>query len=1002
MPDNTTQSPPDKINLDLNVEIKRYHIDEDQLEEFIAAKKSGDIAAQGSLAEYVKEKFYKDQNVVVVPDLSNQKFEVIRDISGVDFTGCKLTGAWFQFVNLKDAVFCDADLSDVTFYDCNMQNADMRGTDLSGCQFNGYSENWMKAEERNAKFAGMKFSSTEGLLGNYIKRNEEIYSEKEQQFLQDRQERAGAKQKKLDLIEQDVNKAYANLSWTQAGYVAAGLSSGNEKYDKLVEKQQKIIKEKESIENEPFKQSEVKYIVSPSLVLAMEAQHEFDPAYLRGGDKKSRGQEKQYVRMGREDALAYLAALKETPNLSINDFAKLQMESKGMQFHAGAKVIADLSTRKLENGKFEQVDLSGLDFTNARLQEACFSGANLQGCTFKNADLSRATFESANIAGAKFQLCAARDANFFYCDMNSAEVSNCDFKRAFMKGSNATDVKIENVNFNYTNIQYGKWDGAAIENATFNYADLEGVSLARAEMHKVQMQHAILDKAIINNCKLIECDLSNAVMQDVKAKQAQVQNSVLAGIEAKGIDFTEAELDELVKLDGANLENAILTRVNAERVNFVQVNMAGIDAEFANFTDATLSGVNLRFANLERAILEKTKASDIDMTGANLTDINAKKADFSKSVLEGIEAERANFTEANFTDSNLRGSKLNDAILEKIEGRRLDIRNAELQRANLEKANLAGAKVNEATDMHAANVKDVTGKIVHQDIDYKNTEITAEEQVRRSDEIHKAKQKSAIAVGIGKFTKSVGDFFQTASEFIKQPFSNKTGAIIGAVLCASAATAIAIASVAIAGLSVPLGIAAVVGVAAAGASVGGVGGYFAAQKIGMTSTLLAAAGTVMVPGLGTGAGLAVGLAGNEIVKQVTGNTIDGHVGAGVSKAADGLKKVGSSIGLGTEQENLVNCREQAKGHYLKVEKQQTIEASTFDHERAKLEQQERVRQSELGNERRIKPIDQVLMEEKTNKKHNTGPVAAEKKKVSAVERLSEEKEGVATNSLKQA
>jgi uncharacterized protein YjbI with pentapeptide repeats len=992
MADKTVKVQAKKINLDLNIDIKRYHIDEDQLDEFINARKSGDPVAQGSLAEYVKEKFYKDQNVVVVPDLSNQRFEAIGDISGVDFTGCKLTGAWFQFVDLKGAIFCDADLANVTFYDCDMQNVDMRGTDLSGCQFMGYSEDWMQAEERNAKFAGMKFSSTEGLLGNYIKRNEEIYKEKEQQFFQDRQERAEVKQAKLDLITQDINKAYTNLSWTQAGYVAAGLVSGNEKYDKLLEKQQKIIKEKEGIEKERFKQDDVKYIVSPSLVWAMEAQREFDPAYIRGGDKKSLGQEKQYVRMSREDVEAYLAALKTSPNLNINDFAKLQMAAKGIEPRVGAKVVADLSPKKLANGEFEQVDLSELDFTNARLQEACFSGANLQRCTFKNADLSRAIFESADITGATFQLCAARDVNFFYCDMNSAKVTNCDFKRAFMKGSNALDVKIENVNFNYANIQYGKWDRAVIENATFNYADLEGVSLARAEMHKVQMQHAILDKAIINNCKLIECDLSNALMQDVKAKQAQLQGSILAGIEAKGIDFTEAELDELVNLEGANLENAILARVNAERVNFLRVNMAEIDAEFANFKDARLSDVNLRFANLERAILENTKASDIDLTGANLTDINAKKADFSKSVLEGVQAERANFTEANFTDSNLRGSKLNDAILEKIEGRRLDIRNAELERANLEKANLAEAKVNEATNMHAANVKGVTGKLEHHDIDYKKTEITADEQVRRSDEIHKAQQKSAIAVGAGKFTKAAGGFFQTVSEFIKQPFSNRTGAIVGAILCACAASAIAISVVATAGLSIPVGIAVVASVAAVSASVGGVGGYFGAGKIGMTSTLLAAAGTVAAPGLGTGLGFAGGIAGNEIVRQVTGNTIDGHVAAGVSKVADGLNKVGSTVGLTNEQENLLNNKEQAKANYQTVEKQPSIEATNFDREKAKLEQQERMAQSKLGNEKPVKPVEQVLTEEKTTKQQNTKSPEGEKKKMSAVEKLSKEAE----------
>jgi uncharacterized protein YjbI with pentapeptide repeats len=953
------------INIDLNVSIKRYHIDENQLLEFIEERKSGVDIAQGSLVEYVQEKFYSGQNVVVVPDLSNQRFESIGNINGIDFTGCKISGAWFQFVDLKDTIFCDADLSDVTFWNCDMKNVDMRGADLSGCQFDGYDDNWMNKKERDEKFENIKFSSTEGLFDKYIKNNDEILNEKQQEFLENKSDRAKEKQQKIDRINDEIIDARKGISWTQAGYVAAGLNSGNEKYDRLVSFKAELIAEKLEIDREVFhigrKECQPAYIISPSLINVMEAQTHFDPGYIRGSDKLSRDQNKQYISMTRKDVESYLIALKEEANLEINEFAKRQMASKGIKILEGSKVIADLSSKKLSNGEIEQVNLSGLDFTGARLKEACFSGANLQNCKFIEADLSNAIFESADIIGAQFKETAARDTNFFYCNMSSAQIDTCDFKRAFMRGSDGRNANIDNVNFNYSNIKYGKWNDVSINDATFNYADLEGVSLARADMKKVQMQYVILDKAIMNNCKLIQSDLSNALMQDVKAKASEIQNSILINIEAKGIDLTDSQLNELVNLQGADLENAIFNRVNAERVNFIQANMSGIEGEFANLSNAQLQSTNLRFANLSQAVLDNVKASGLDMTGADLRGISAKKADFSKGILEGIKAERAIFVGANFTDSNLRGSRLNDAILEKIEAKRVDLRTAELQRVSLVEANLTEAKVDDATNMYQANVTKVIGDLEHEGIDGRKTKTNADAQVKISNEIHKAEEISSFAKGIGVAAKEFGGFMQAASEYVKQPLSSKVAALIGAVICTIAVAGLVISAVATAGLSLAVGAAVVAGASVIAAGSGAVAGYFLAPKIGVSSIALAVAGTVVSPGVGTGIGLAAAIAANEMIKQVTGDTIDGHIATGMNKGGEALKAMGGNIGLTDEQEKLLDNKSKAKENYIEPEKQQNMGKNyAINHEQANLEQQIRSKQSAIGKESKIKSIDLVL------------------------------------------
>ena len=88
---------------------------EELVREFIEARDQGDEIAKGTLAEYVKQKYYPGEQVVVVPNLSNVHFEGF-DIEGVDFTGCNLSGCSFQMISLNNCKFNDTDLSLVSFY----------------------------------------------------------------------------------------------------------------------------------------------------------------------------------------------------------------------------------------------------------------------------------------------------------------------------------------------------------------------------------------------------------------------------------------------------------------------------------------------------------------------------------------------------------------------------------------------------------------------------------------------------------------------------------------------------------------------------------------------------------------------------------------------------------------------------------------------------------------------------------------------------------------------
>ena len=73
------------------------------------------------------------------------------------------------------------------------------------------------------------------------------------------------------------------------------------------------------------------------------------------------------------------------------------------------------------------------------------------------------------------------------------------------------------------------------------------------------------------------------------------------------------------------------------------------------------------------------------------------------------------------------------------------------------KAKMHGAKVNDATDLHGANIEDVTGDLEHEGLDGTKTKISVEEKVEHDDKVHAAKSKSTIEKWFGNVCKGIGN-----------------------------------------------------------------------------------------------------------------------------------------------------------------------------------------------------------------------------------------------------
>lgn len=680
---------------DVDVKIETYRPIDKDIQEYLEAQRGllqRDPKAELTLNQYLKNQYFYNKDVVVTADLSNRTFSEM-DLSGGDFTGCVFKKTSFKHCNLSGAVFCDVELDQAYFEGSILKDIDFRGADLETCQFSGDYAGYSSLG-RDSEIAGIKFSTTASLARQYADIQSDLVRKKEQQ----------------DIIvgkEKELNAAYKKLTYTQAAWVSSGRATGNKEYDKLAQELKDMKVGKFPEKDLPMHKTFQNVFGSSSCT--------FDPAYVRGSTKEERDQEVQYVKLTRKDVEEYLAEIKKEgkSQLSLNDFAK--SKSGASNIKEGARVVADCSssTAALNNQwDSNRLDLSGLRFEGADLSGAVFAGSNLSGCQFYNTKISKASFESADLQKAWFKGVKAENANFFNANLEGAEIRSSGFNYSFLSRSNGEAILVNQSNFDYSNVKKGKWDHSQLSNSTFNHANLEGISLISASLRQMQMKHAILNQAVLNECEVIESDLSEALMNGAKAEKAKFQNTVLEGIEAKGIDLSDAELDSLTKLDGADLQLAVLRRINAEGVSFIGANMDMVDAQGANLKEAILKNASVRFANLTGAILEKASASGINASNSILKNVKAKEADFSNSVMRRIKAESADFKQVDFTEADLTGSKLVSAMLEKV-----NLEKARLEAVNLEKAKLASANLNNATvdsntNMTKADMSGVTGGLI--------------------------------------------------------------------------------------------------------------------------------------------------------------------------------------------------------------------------------------------------------------------------------------------------
>ena len=109
--------------------------------------------------------------------------------------------------------------------------------------------------------------------------------------------------------------------------------------------------------------------------------------------------------------------------------------------------------------------------------------------------------------------------------------------------------------------------------------------------------------------------------------ESQCTQSVRIGLEAPGVDWHASSMAQ-IRLDGANLQGANLSRSILQLANMKEANLMLADLSHTHLHAANLQGANLMLANLSGASLLDADLRGANLRGANLSDTLLMKARF--------------------------------------------------------------------------------------------------------------------------------------------------------------------------------------------------------------------------------------------------------------------------------------------------------------------------------------------------------------------------------------
>ncbi|BDI16916.1 hypothetical protein ANSO36C_27180 [Nostoc cf. commune SO-36] len=272
--------------------------------------------------------------------------------------------------------------------------------------------------------------------------------------------------------------------------------------------------------------------------------------------------------------------------------------------------------------------IQGIDLSSTQLGQSGTPGSSFFNLVLDNLDLSGVKFKSANLNQASFKGSrfrgAGEDGRWDTYDDVMADLSQAQLQQA-----NLTDANLSRVLMNRTDLSRATLNRANLSNARLYEAKLNSTQLVGADLQNAVLERASLTGADLGDAKLNEANLYAARLGRVTAIGTQLSFANLTNTDWQGADLSGAYLDR------ANLSNANLSATRLAGAVLRSAQMENANLQNADLSLADLRGANIAGADFKGAIIAPSKQDPADqfVQTPDLGSVSAvvQGVDFSKA-----------------------------------------------------------------------------------------------------------------------------------------------------------------------------------------------------------------------------------------------------------------------------------------------------------------------------------------------------------------------------------
>ncbi|MEH1942061.1 MAG: pentapeptide repeat-containing protein [Nostoc sp.] len=219
-----------------------------------------------------------------------------------------------------------------------------------------------------------------------------------------------------------------------------------------------------------------------------------------------------------------------TPGSSFFNLVLDNLDLSGVKFKSANLNQASLKGSRFrgvgEDGRWDTYDDVMADLSQAQLQQANLTDANLSRVLMNRIDLSRATLNRANLSNARL----------FEAKLNSTQLVGADLRNAVLERASLTGADLGDAKLNEANLY-----AARLGRATAIGTQLSFANLTNTDWQGADLSGAYLDRANLSNANLSATRLTGAVLRSAQMENANLQNADLSLADLRGANVAGAD-----------------------------------------------------------------------------------------------------------------------------------------------------------------------------------------------------------------------------------------------------------------------------------------------------------------------------------------------------------------------------------------------------------------------------------------------------------------------------